>query len=303
MADRTGQQFGNYRLVSVLGQGGYAEVYLGQHVRLNQQAAIKVLHAHLTDQETEHFQEEAQTIATLVHPGIVRVFDYDVQEGVPFLVMEYAPNGTLRRRYPKGNLVPLPVIVSTVKEVADALNHAHEQKFIHRDVKPENMLVGRRQEVLLSDCGIATIAHNTSSLSASAGGTSGTLAYMAPEQIEGHPRLASDQYALGVVVYEWLCGERPFEGSVSELIAQHLSMPPLPLRERVPAIPAEVEQMVLRALAQDPKARFASVAAFASALEQAGQHARTPTAQLASEQPALRAATSYETVAVAPTQP
>ena len=101
---------------------------------------------------------------------------------------------------------------------------------------------------------------------------------MAPEQIEGHPRPASDQYALGVVVYEWLCGERPFEGSVSEVMAQHLSMPPPPLRERVPAIPPEVEQVVLRALAKDPKARFASVAHFAIALEQASQRALTSTA-------------------------
>src|SRR5207247_9585083 len=273
VTNRLGQQFGNYRLVSLLGQGGYAEVYLGQHVRLNQQAAIKVLHAHLSGVEAEHFQQEAQTIATLVHPGIVRVFEYDVQDGVPFLVMDYAPNGSLRQRYPKGSLVPLPVIVSSVKQVAAALQYAHEQKFIHRDVKPENMLVGRHQEVLLSDFGIATIAHSTSSLSASAEGTSGTLAYMAPEQIEGHSRPASDQYALGLVVYEWLCGERPFEGSVSELIAQHLSMPPPPLRERMPDIPAEVEQVVLQALAKDPKARFASVAAFASALEQASQRA------------------------------
>jgi predicted ATPase/tRNA A-37 threonylcarbamoyl transferase component Bud32 len=269
MVDRVGQQLGNYQLVSLLGQGGYAEVYLGQHVRLNQQAAIKVLHAHLTEAETEHFQQEAQTIATLVHPGIVRVFDYDVQDGIPFLVIDYAPGGTLRRRYPKGSLVPLPVIVSSVKQVADALQYAHEQKFIHRDVKPENMLLGRRQEVLLSDFGIATIAHSTSSLAVGAAGTSGTLAYMAPEQIEGHPRPASDQYALGVVVYEWLCGSRPFDGLLSEVMVQHLSLPPPPLRERVPTIPGEVELVVLRALAKDPKLRFASVQDFTLALEEA----------------------------------
>src|SRR5712692_3582041 len=195
MADRLGQQLGNYRLVSLLGQGGYAEVYLGQHVRLNQQAAIKVLHAHLTDQEAEHFQQEAQTIATLVHPGIVRVFDYDVQDGVPFLVMDYAPNGTLRRRYPKGDQVPLPQIVSWVKQVASALQYAHEQRVIHRDVKPENMLLGPREGVLLSDFGVATVVHSSASLSTQS--AMGTLAYMAPEQIEGHPRAASDQYALG----------------------------------------------------------------------------------------------------------
>ncbi len=304
MADRVGQQFGNYRLVSLLGQGGYAEVYLGQHVRFKQQAAIKVLHAQLSEQEIEHFQQEAETIAMLAHPGIVRVLDFDVQEGLPFLVMDYAPNGTLRRHYPKGGLVPLPVIISLVKQVADALQYAHEQKFIHRDVKPENMLLGRRQEVLLSDFGIATIAHSTSSLSASAQGTSGTLAYMAPEQIEGQPRPASDQYALGVVVYEWLCGERPFEGSVSELIAQHMSMPPPSLRERVPAIPVEVEQVVLRALAKDHKARFSTVQDFAVAFEQASQRALSPTTQQALEQPALSpaAATGYDTVAVAPAE-
>src|SRR5439155_18668080 len=195
----------------------------------------------------------------LAHPSIVRVLDFDVQEGVPFLVIDYAPNGTLRHRYPRGSLVPLPVIGSVVMQVAEALQYAHEQKFIHRDVKPENMLVGKRQEVLLSDLGIATIAHNTDSLSASGQGTKGTLAYMAPEQIEGHPRAASDQYALGVVVYEWLCGECPFEGSMTEVMVQHLSIPPQSLRERLPTISAEVEQVVLKALAKDPKQRFASV--------------------------------------------
>src|SRR5438128_2004567 len=197
MADRVGQQFGNYRLIALLGHGGYAEVYLGQHVRFNQQAAIKVLHAHLSGQEAEHFQHEAETIATLAHPAIVRVFDFDVQDGVPFLVMEYAPNGSLRRRSPRGSMVPLPQVVSSVKQVADALQYAHEQKFIHRDVKPENMLLGRRQEVLLSDFGLAALAHRSASLSTQE--AMGTLSYMAPEQIEGHPRTASDQYALGVV--------------------------------------------------------------------------------------------------------
>ncbi len=303
MADRSGQQFGNYRLVSLLGAGGYAEVYLGQHVRFKQQAAIKLLHAHLSGQEVEHFQHEAETIATLAHPAIVRIFDFDVQDGVPFLVMEYAPNGSLRQHYSRGSLLPLPQIVSFVKQMAEALQYAHEQKFIHRDVKPENMLLGRRQEVLLSDFGLAALSHNTRSLSSQ--GTIGTLAYMAPEQIEGHPRAASDQYALGVSVYEWLCGRHPFEGSVTEVMVQHLSMPPQPLRERVPTIPSEVEQVVLRALAKDPKARFASVRDFAAALEQASQRALSPTAQIPSEQPAAgsAAASAFATLAVPTSQP
>jgi len=274
MADRTGQQFGNYRLVALLGTGSFAEVYLGHHVRFNQQAAIKVLHAHLSGQEAEHFQHEAETIATLAHPAIVRVFDFDVQEGVPFLVMEYAPNGSLRRRFPRGSLVLLPQIISYIKQVAAALQYAHEQKFIHRDVKPENMLLGRREEVLLSDFGLATLTHSSASFSTQP--TVGTLAYMAPEQIEGHPRAASDQYALGVVVYEWLCGVRPFEGSITEVMVQHLTMPPPPLHEKVATISAEVEQVVLRALAKEPKLRFASVQDFATALQQAWQEALSP---------------------------
>src|SRR5215469_1146010 len=104
MADRVGQQFGNYRLVALLGQGGFAEVYLGQHIRLSLQAAIKVLHTHLTEQEAEHFYQEAETIAKLTHPSIVRILDFDVQDGVPFLVMDYAQGGSLRQRYPKGTV-------------------------------------------------------------------------------------------------------------------------------------------------------------------------------------------------------
>src|SRR5712692_9248272 len=224
MADRVGQQLGNYRLVALLGQGGFAEVYLGQHLRLTLQAAIKVLHTLLVRSEAEHFSQEAETIAKLTHPSIVRVFDFDVQEGAPFLVMDYAPNGSLRQRYPKGSVVPLPQILSSVKQVAAALQYAHDQKFIHRDVKPENMLLGRHEEMLLSDFGLAALAHSSASLSTQE--AIGTLPYMAPEQIEGHPRPASDQYALGIVVYEWLCGERPFEGSMSVVMVQHLSMPP-----------------------------------------------------------------------------
>ena len=292
MADRVGQQFGNYRLVALLGQGGFAEVYLGQHMRLTLQAAIKVLHTHLTDQEAAHFSQEAETIVKLMHPSIVRILDYDVQEGVPFLVMDYAPNGSLRQRYPKGSLVPLPQIISYVKQVADALQYAHEQKVIHRDVKPENMLLGRREEMLLSDFGLAALSHSSASLSTQE--AIGTLSYMAPEQIEGHPRPASDQYALGVVVYEWLCGSRPFEGSATEVMVQQLSVSPPPLHERVPTIAPALEQVVLRALAKDPKQRFATITAFAAALEQSSQEALLPSAH---PLPQPSASQMYSTVA------
>jgi len=203
----------------------------------------------------------------LEHPHIVRVLDYGVERKTPFLVMYYAPGGTLRQLHPKGTRLPLPTIVTYVKQVADALQYAHREKLIHRDVKPENMLMGRHNDVLLSDFGIAVIAHSTSSQKVET--MAGTIAYTAPEQLQGHPRPASDQYSLGVVVYEWLCGDRPFQGTLTEVAMQHAMMPPPSLRQKAMEIPVEVEQVVMIALAKDPEQRFASVQAFAHALEQA----------------------------------
>jgi eukaryotic-like serine/threonine-protein kinase len=273
MSDRVGQQFGNYRLTRLLGRGGFAEVYLGEHTRLNMQAAIKVLHTYLADEDVEKFQNEAQIIATLVHPNIVRLLDFDVRDGIPFLIMDYAPYGTLRQRYTRGTQVPLSEVVASITQVAHALQYAHDQKLIHRDIKPENMLISRRNEVVLSDFGIAIMAHSTHSMMTQASG--GTIPYMAPEQIQEHPRPASDQYALGVIVYEWLCGRRPFDGAYAEILAKHLMTPPPSLRETVPNISPDVEQVVLTALAKDPKQRFGSIQAFATALEQASRSVQT----------------------------
>ena len=271
MADRVGQQLGNYRLVQLLGQGGFAEVYLGVHIHLGTQAAIKVLYTLLARDDIEQFRTEARTIARLVHPHIVRVLDFGVEGTTPFLVMDYAPNGTLRQRHPKKVPLPLTTVVSHVKQVADALQYAHNEKLIHRDVKPENMLLGRHNEILLSDFGIALVAQ--SSRYQQTQDMAGTIAYMAPEQIQAHPRPASDQYSLGIVVYEWLSGDRPFHGSFTEIAVKHSLVPPPSLRERVPTLPPAVEQVVMIALAKEPRQRFASVQAFATALEQASNPA------------------------------
>jgi len=269
MADLTGQQLGNYRLVRLLGHGGFADVYLGEHVRLKTQAAIKVRYEQFEKDDAEQFLVEAQTIANLVHPHIVRIFDFDVHEGMPFLVMEYAPNGTLRQRYPKGSCVPLEAIISHVKQIADALQYAHDEKFMHRDIKPENLLLGRRDDILLSDFGLALVAQSTRQQSLQDLG--GTAYYMSPEQLRGKPRPASDQYALGIVVYEWLTGVRPFTGSFSEVASQHIFEPPPPIHEKLPTISPAVEEVVMTALAKDPHQRFASVRSFANALEQASK--------------------------------
>jgi serine/threonine protein kinase len=223
----------------------------------------------------ESFEKEARTVAHLKHPHIVRVLDYDVDDETPFLVMDYAAGGTLRTRHPKGTILPLPTIISYVKQIADALQYAHNQRLIHRDIKPENMLLGEGGQLLLSDFGTALMAQ--SSRYQSTQEVIGTVAYMSPEHIQGHPRPASDQYSLGIVVYEWLTGERPFHGSFTEMCTQHMFAPPLPLRERVPTLPPAVEQVVLTALQKDPHRRFARVQAFAHALSAALDRPVDPT--------------------------
>jgi hypothetical protein len=278
MDERVGQHFGNYRVVRLLGEGGFAKVYLGEHLYLEKhQTAIKVLRPELSNKYKADFLKEAQRSLELRHPHIVRFFDFGVKEDTPFLIMEYVFHGTLRIRHPKGSCVPPAKVVSYVKQIANALQYVHEQKLIHRDVKPENILLGAKGELLLSDFGIMAVAHTTGSLSEQ--GFAGTVAYMAPEQIEMRPRSASDQYALGVTVYEWLCGTHPFEKVQGPPFADpnlkmqyhHLQTPPPALRDQLSTIPSAVERVVLKALAKDPKDRWASMQAFATALEQASQ--------------------------------
>lgn len=302
MTDYVNKQLGNYRLVRHLGRGGFADVYLGIHVHLKTQAAIKLLHTQLSGSEIEQFRTEARTIARLEHPHIVRVLDFGIQDHTPFLVMSYAPNGTLRQKHPKGTQLPLSAVISYVKQVADALQYAHERKLIHRDIKPENMLVGRFNEVLLSDFGFVLIAQ--SSMSQSTKEMAGTVPYMAPEQFQGRPRSASDQYALGIVVYEWLAGDRPFQGSVLEIATQHMLTPPPSLCAKNPAIPPVVEEVVFTALAKDPLQRFATVKAFANALEQASKPARSiaSTATIALAEPEIQHIDTQVLPAVAPAE-
>ena len=265
MTDRSGQQLGNYRLIRLIGQGGFAEVYLGEHIYLQTNAAIKVMNTQVAQDELQGVLNEARTIARLVHPHIVRVLEFGVEGATPFLVMDFAANGSLRQRHPKGTRLPLSTIIFYVKQVAEGLQYAHNEKLIHRDIKPENMLIGRRDEILLSDFGIALVAQ--SSRYQNTQEVIGTASYMAPEQIQGKPRPASDQYSLGIVVYEWLAGNRPFHGSFTEIALQHVMAPPPPLREIVPGISPAVEEVVLTALAKDPHHRFMSIHAFANALE------------------------------------
>lgn len=271
MNDHVGKQLGNYRLVRVLGQGGFADVYLGEHVYLKTLAAIKILQTRLAQDDLEVFLKEARTVSNLIDPHIVRVLEFGVEGTTPYLVMDFAPNGTLRQRHPKGTRLSPATVVPYVRQVASALQYAHDKKLIHRDIKPENMLLGQNNEVLLSDFGIALVSQ--SSRYQNTQEVVGTIAYMAPEQFHGKAVAASDQYALGIVVYEWLSGDRPFHGSFAEVASQHLLAPPALLRKKIPEITPEIEEVVQRAIAKDPQQRFLRVEAFANAFEQACQPA------------------------------
>jgi predicted ATPase/serine/threonine protein kinase/DNA-binding CsgD family transcriptional regulator len=279
--DRAGQRLGNYKLIRLLGSGTFADVYLAEHLYLNTRVAIKVLHAQPEGYSSEDFFTEARHLSHLVHPHIIRVSDFGLTGHAPYLVMDYAPYGNLRQLHPPGSRLPLSTVVSHVLAIAAALQYAHDQHLIHRDLKPENLLLGAKHEVLLSDFGLALLTYQTEGLQMQE--RLGVLAYIAPEQIRGQPSAASDQYALAVIVYEWLCGEPPFDGSVAELINQHLYSIPAALREHSPELPPAVEQVVLQALAKDPARRFMDVLSFATAFEEASQPLSSLSASAASK--------------------
>src|SRR5260370_11054143 len=182
MTNWIGQSLGNYKLIKLLDTGGFAEVYEGEHIHLGIHAAVKVLKTIVTGDEIEAFRTEARIIVSLEHPNIIRVLDFGIQVGTPFLVMEYAQKGSLKGFRTKGQSLPYVVILSYIKQIASALQYAHDQKnLIHRDVKPANMLKINDDRIVLSDFGIASIAQ---------GGQKdvvGTVNYMSPEQILGQP--------------------------------------------------------------------------------------------------------------------
>ena len=275
MTERVGQHLGNYHISRLLGTGVFADVYLSEHLYLNTQAAMKILHTPLDVHAQDSFLTEARYLSHLIHPHIIRVLEFGMQDQVPYLLMDYAPWGNLRQQHPQGTVVPLATVVSYVTAIASALQYAHDQHVLHRDLKPENLLLGARHEVLLSDFGLALLTSGTDD-ALRVRERFGTLAYMAPEQIQGQPSPASDQYALAVMVYEWLSGSRPFGGTAAELSSQHLLAQPASLREQHPEIPRAVEQVVFKALSKDPALRYVDVLSFASAFEEASHVASLP---------------------------
>jgi serine/threonine-protein kinase len=283
----TGQVLaGRYRIDALLGSGGMASAYLARDRRLERSVVIKVPHAEVLLQAgfRVRFAREVRHLTRLEHPHVVRIYDVGEHERVPYAVVQHLAGGDLRRLLERtGGRMRARDVPGWLREVAGALDFLHAAGYVHRDVKPENILFDEEGHAYLSDLGIATALRNVEpAADARSGGSRRGTSLTGPGLLLGAPNYTPpeafdrafappyDQYGLGVVVYEALSGSLPFEEtSPGELLLAKLSEAPVPLGERAPDLPARLCAAVMRSLARDPGARFASCGAFARALSEA----------------------------------
>lgn len=300
---RSGEIFADFRVISLLGAGGMGEVYLAQHPRLPRKYALKILPANISADSDYHqrFIREADMAARLSHPNIVGVHDRGEYEGQLWIAMDYV-NGPdagelLRDRYPAG--MPVDEGVEIISAVAEALDYAHDQGLLHRDVKPANILLeswdGRTRRVLLADFGIARNLGEISGLTAT-NMTLGTVAYAAPEQLMGGPMDGrADQYALAASAYQLLTGLQLFPHSnPAAVISRHLTSPPPKIADTVAGLGA-LDPILATALAKDPDGRFAQCADFAHALSEAARTSSSRPTALTTPAPTTKSASGETT--------
>ncbi len=270
-----GRTIGRYRIVEHLGRGGMAEVYKAYQPSLDRYVAIKLMHSFLADEKEflVRFEREAKAVATLRHPNIVQVHDFDVESGTYYMVMEFIEGETLKTRLQdleaKHEWVSLDDAVRVVLAVGSALKYAHERGMVHRDVKPANVMITTDGQVILTDFGIAKIV-SASNLTAS-GAMVGTPSYMAPEQGMGQPGdERSDIYSLGVMLYQLVLGRLPYDADTPlAVVLKHINEP-LPLPKLIkPDISPALECVILKALAKDPNDRYQKVAEMTADLRRA----------------------------------
>ncbi|MBI5930547.1 MAG: serine/threonine protein kinase [Chloroflexi bacterium] len=279
MQSLVGQTLGQYEIKALLGEGGMGTVYRGYHAALKREVAIKVLLPQVISQPgaLERFVREAQTAASLEHPHIVPIYDYGTQNGVSYVVMRLLTGGSLADRMAyrvehNGALPTVAEVAQITRELADALDYAHQRNVIHRDIKPNNVMFNEKGTSFLVDFGLARLS------GASVGLTTqntllGTPTYMAPEQWQSAKvGPAADQYALGVIVYALLTGQTPFNGDTPfQLMHDHLYTAPPPVHNLRADLPAAVQDVLAKVLAKDPASRYPTVTEFARKLEEASQ--------------------------------
>jgi serine/threonine protein kinase len=262
-----------------------ARVYRAYHPQLDRYVAIKVLRSDLVEvgefddsSWRARFRREARAVAALRHPNVVRVFDFDVEDGLSYIVMEHLEGDSLKTRLNdyrvRGQRMPLGEVVRILLDVLDGLAYAHSEGMIHRDLKPGNVLLTKHGDAVLSDFGIAQIVGGTRHTLP--GALMGTVNYMAPEQgREGRSDPRSDVYSVGVIFYEMLVQRPPFEADTPLAVLMKHVGDPLPLpREIDPSIPEPFERVILKTLAKDPDDRYQSAAEMARALHEAAQEAQ-----------------------------
>ncbi|MCD4674124.1 MAG: protein kinase, partial [Anaerolineaceae bacterium] len=264
MANLIGRELGKYRITERIGRGGMAEVYLGVHTLLDRPVAIKVLHGYLTEDNSfiERFKREAKSVANLRHPNIVQVHDFDIQDDLIFMVMEYIDGSNLHQRLveldKEGKRLPIKKVGSIINDIAGALDYAHSQGMLHRDVKPSNILIDKGGKAYLVDFGIAKFV---SGQRLTATGTMlGTPAYMSPEQGRGEELTEeSDIYSLGIVAFEMLTGQVPYDARTPIAIVQKQITAPVPaISSLVDDMPPTTQEVIDRALAKSPDGRYSS---------------------------------------------
>ncbi|MCC7107037.1 MAG: serine/threonine protein kinase, partial [Chloroflexi bacterium] len=262
-----GTQLGQYRIVEQIGRGGMATVYKAFQPSLERYVAIKVLPQFFAEEASflDRFRQEARAVSSLRHRSILTVFDYGEQDGTTFMVSEYLGGGTLESVL--GYPVPVQRAVELIHPIAEALDYAHSRGMVHRDVKPSNILLDEHGQPVLTDFGVARMVGGGTRLTAT-GAAVGTPEYMAPEQASGEgATAASDQYALGIVLYEMLTGRTPFQAETPVAVAlAHLHKPlPLP-RGLNPALSEDAERVLLKALAKSAADRYPTCTALVDAL-------------------------------------
>lgn len=286
MNDLTGITIERYKIVRELGRGGMAVVYRAIDTMLDRNVAVKIiLSENASKEKTEkllkRFNREAKTLASLSHPNIVKVLDYGEYESAPYLVMEFISGGALKSKM--GRPMPFAEAAALLMPVARALQHAHQQKIVHRDVKPENILINDSGQPMLSDFGILKLVDVEESHGLTGTGKIvGTPAYMSPEQIRGREVDGrADMYSLGIVFFEMITGRKPYNANTPiELSMQHLHDPIPKAKQFVRDLPAEVEQIIAKSIAKNPEDRYPTMGAFAQALEKlSGATAGTTTAE------------------------
>ena len=314
MPIQTGTTLGAYEVQEFLGRGAMGTVYKAFHPGLARTAAVKVLQGLDPDAETSaRFQREAQAIAAMRHPNILNVYDFGQYEGAPYMIVEYMPGGSLADLAKSGVKLTQAEALDRLGEIAGALDYAHANGIIHRDVKPANVLIDRNGAAILADFGLAKLMQS-GSVKTMSGTTTGTPAYMAPEQVTGSSvGPAADIYAFTTMAYEYLAGQIPFEGEgMLELLYAHVHRVPPPASSRNPELAPQVDAVLARGLAKDPDERWRSCTAMLAGLRSAlrGEEvsvedtARVSTlAPAAGVIPAMAAADPEKTIVMAPATP